>query len=163
MKVVINNLQRRVDIGHDLAGRLEKVAEYVRQLTVLGEDYEVSVALVSDADMQRLNSQYRGKDEPTDVLSFSMTDADETPDSSGSEMMVHDGDATLLGDVVISLETAVRQAEDYRHSLEREVAYLFVHGLLHLLGHDHEDGEARANMRRLEEAAMSAVGLSREG
>lgn len=103
---------------------------------------ELSVALVDDGRMRELNAGYRGKDRPTDVLSFSMLEGE------GAE---HRG--SLLGDVVIGLETAARQARQRRRGLDEEVARLLIHGTLHLLGHDHErDDEARvmqAEERRL--------------
>ena len=103
---------------------------------------ELSVALVDDARMRELNAGYRGRDRPTDVLSFSLVEGE------GAE---HRG--RLLGDVVIGVETAARQARERRRGLDAEVARLLIHGTLHLLGHDHErDDEARlmrAEERRL--------------
>jgi probable rRNA maturation factor len=95
---------------------------------------ELSLALIDDERMRELNAGYRGKDRPTDVLSFSMLEGE------GAE---HRG--RLLGDVVIGLETAARQARQRRRGVDEEVARLLIHGTLHLLGHDHErDDEARA-------------------
>jgi probable rRNA maturation factor len=103
---------------------------------------ELSVALVDDEQMRGLNASYRGKDRPTDVLSFSMLEGE------GAE---HRG--RLLGDVVIGIETAARQARQRRRALDDEVARLLIHGTLHLVGHDHvHDDEARvmqAEERRL--------------
>jgi len=103
---------------------------------------ELSVALVDDARMRELNAGYRGRDRPTDVLSFSLVEGE------GAE---HRG--RLLGDVVIGIETAARQARRRRRGLDAEVARLLIHGTLHLLGHDHQrDDQARvmrAEERRL--------------
>lgn len=95
------------------------------------EGYEVSVLLTDDLHMTELNLKYRGIDAPTDVLAFAMCEGED------SEMMP----STMLGDVVISLETAERQAISEKKSLEEEVAFLTVHGVLHLLGYDHQTQE----------------------
>jgi len=105
-------------------------------------DPEVSVVLCGDAFIRSLNAQYRGKDRPTDVLSFAQDDLD------------------LLGDIVISLPTAARQAEAAGWSLENEVALLGVHGLLHLLGHDDETAEGAWEMQARTEAVLREVGIS---
>jgi len=115
---------------------------------------EVSLVLADDAYIQELNSHYRGKDMPTDVLSFALNEGEEPEIIDGPE-------ENLLGDIIISLETAQRQAVDYGHTLERELAFLTVHGLLHLLGHDHEKEEQRQAMRAEEERILDLIGLSR--
>jgi probable rRNA maturation factor len=98
---------------------------------------ELSVALVDDAEMQALNESWRGKDRPTDVLSFSLLEGED----AGLR-------GRLLGDVVIGVETAARQARSRHRGIDEEVARLLIHGTLHLLGHDHEqDAEARAMQR----------------
>lgn len=121
----------------------------------LTENNEVSLVFCDDAYIQNLNRDYRGKDQPTDVLSFALNE--------GEEPEIVDGPAqVLLGDIIISLETAARQAEEYNHSLEREVAYLTVHGMLHLLGYDHMTEEDKAEMRMEEEHVLSLLGITRE-
>lgn len=104
-------------------------------LAALGVDAELSIALVGDVEMQRLNASYRGKDRPTDVLSFEM--GDETP-GDGSR---------LLGDVAISLDTAARQAAERGVTVAEEIRVLLAHGILHLLGYDHE--RSRPEARRM--------------
>lgn len=123
----------------------------------LKENTEVSVVLADDPYIHELNLQYRGKDRPTDVLSFALNEGEEPE-------IVADADLTptvLLGDIVISLETAARQAEEYNHGLEREVAYLTVHGMMHLLGYDHETEEEREEMRGEEEHVLQLLGIGR--
>lgn len=117
---------------------------------------EVSLLLVDDAHIHELNQEYRGKDAPTDVLSFALEEGDE-PDILGGP------EETLLGDIIISLETAARQAGEFGHSLEREVTYLTVHGMLHLLGFNHETETDKAVMREREEAILGSLGITREG
>jgi len=98
------------------------------------------VLLTDDAEIHQLNRDYRGVDRPTDVLSFAMDDAPAMP-----------GVPRLLGDVVISCETAARQAKKLGHSIQHEMNRLLIHGVLHLLGHEHEgDAKAARKMRRLE-------------
>jgi probable rRNA maturation factor len=115
---------------------------------------EVSIVLADDDYIHVLNRQYRDKDCSTDVLSFALNEGDEPEIIDGPEEV-------LLGDIIISLETAARQAEEYGHSLERELAYLTVHGILHLLGYDHMTEEEKKDMRREEEYVLSLLGIHR--
>lgn len=122
----------------------------------IGADAEVGVTFADDEHIRELNRDYRGIDKATDVLSFALEEGDEPPIAGGPP-------ETLLGDIVISLETAARQAEDFGHSLERELAYLTVHGMLHLVGYDHEAEADKQAMRQQEEAILTLVGIGREG
>jgi probable rRNA maturation factor len=114
------------------------------------DEAEVSIVFVDNPRIQALNKQYRGVDSPTDVLSFSMQEGENIP-----------GEDNLLGDVIISLETALHQAKEFGHSVEREIAYLAVHGVLHLLGYDHIDEADRKQMREKEESIMQKINLPR--
>lgn len=117
---------------------------------------EVSILVTGDDELHILNRDYRGVDAPTDVLSF----ADETTDNSFVAMP---GAPCYLGDIAISYDRVLAQAAEYGHSPQRELAYLAAHGVLHLLGYDHERGPAdAAAMRTREEAAMTALGLDRD-
>lgn len=115
---------------------------------------EVSVVLSDDNYIHQLNRQYRGKDCPTDVLSFALNEGE------GPEIIDGPGEV-LLGDIIISLETAARQAEEFGHSLERELAYLTVHGILHLLGYDHVTEVEKKEMRHEEEYVLAFLGINR--
>ncbi len=106
---------------------------------------ELSIALVSDREIRDLNREYRDKDRATDVLSFSLVDGDWASFRGG-----------LLGDVVISVDTAARQARERHRGINDEISRLLIHGVLHLLGHDHEQSEQRRRMRA-EERRLSAV------
>lgn len=120
------------------------------------DDVEVSVSFVSPEEIHKLNKEYRDTDRETDVLSFPQFDSREEL----LEMHEMTGVAEL-GDVVISMERAKEQASEYGHGLEREVIYLFVHSILHLLGYDHmEEGEKKI-MRNLEEEVMGEISLTR--
>jgi probable rRNA maturation factor len=115
---------------------------------------QVTLLLTGDPALRRLNRAYRGLDRPTDVLSFAQLE--------GAPLALAPGGSCALGDVALSFERAHRQAIEYGHSLEREVGYLFVHGMLHLLGHDHQSDADREAMRAAEERALATEGLSRE-
>lgn len=122
---------------------------------------EVSVVLADDEYIRQLNCQYRGKDMPTDVLSFAMNEQgadDSEPDITDAPNDLE----ILLGDIIISLETTARQAEEFGHSLDRELAYLTIHGMLHLLGYDHEEQQDKLAMRKEEEHVLSLLGITRE-
>lgn len=115
----------------------------------------LSLTLVDDAEIREMNLRHRGIDRPTDVLSFPLIDGTDS-------FALPPGAPRELGDVVVSYPRAVAQAEEYGHSVERELAYLVVHGLLHILGHDHEIPSEQAIMRAREEGALGAVGLVRQ-
>lgn len=117
-------------------------------------DAEVSVTLTNDAHIHALNRDYRGVDRPTDVLSFALTESEEPEifDAPGG---------VVLGDLVISLERAAAQAETYGHSFLRELSFLTVHGMLHLLGYDHIEEEERLEMEEEQRHVMDALGIAR--
>ena len=127
------------------------------ELCVESEDLEpdrieLSVSFVNKEKIHELNKQYRGVDAPTDVLSF--------PQFDGFAYL-ESWDMASLGDVVICEDKAREQAEEYGHSYERELIYLFVHSMFHLLGYDHETEEDKAEMRAKEESVMEALGITR--
>lgn len=115
---------------------------------------EVSLTFTDNRQIHALNLQYRQVDRPTDVLSFPLTDY-----SGGSEEPVADEPVVSLGDIVISLEKAREQAQEYGHSFEREVAFLCVHSMLHLLGYDHETEAEETDMRERQRRIMEEMGL----
>lgn len=152
MAVLVNNLQEKITVSDEQVRLVSTVTGMVLEEEGYDLDAEISVVFVDDSKIHELNRQYRGVDRPTDVLSFAMLEGAPMPGEGGE---------LVLGDIVISLETAYRQADEYGHSFEREVAYLAVHGVLHLLGYDHENEEDRKIMREKEEAVMNKVNLSR--
>jgi probable rRNA maturation factor len=134
---------------------LQKTAELLK----LADETEISVLLVDNATIRELNRDYRAKDAPTDVLSFPL---EEEREDEAEPAVTGGPSARMLGDIVISVEKAVEQATEYGHSVERELAFLAIHGLLHLLGHDHEKGEtAKQAMRAEEKRILAALGISR--
>lgn len=139
-------------VGETFVARvLQAVAD---RLEVAGE---VSVSFVSDEEIHELNRDYREVDRPTDVLSFALQEGEEFPEPSDFEAQA------MLGDIVISIPTAVRQSEDYGHSIEREVAFLLAHGFLHLMGYDHQSPEEEQEMFGIQEEVLEQLGMSRPG
>lgn len=154
MPVFVNNLLKKENPDR-LLDIITSVVETVLKTEKRDDDPEVSVVLVDDAYIRDLNFQYRHKDIPTDVLSFAMEEStDDEPELGWDE-------DNILGDIIISVETAERQAEEYGHSFAREMAYLTTHGMLHLLGYDHENEDERGTMRQKEEKVLSVLNIQR--
>lgn len=145
---------------------LDKTAEFEigEELSALDidaedADAEVGVTIVGDDEILELNREYREKDSVTDVLSFpQFEDAAAIAEDIARDS---DGASTLIGDVVICYDQALRQAEEYGTGKTREILYLFVHSLMHLFGYDHENEEDKALMRKSEERVLEAIGVSR--
>ena len=143
--------------SHCAAGRAREIATLTRRVVreVLRqaeapEESEVSVLYVDDEEMRGLNEEFRGIDRATDVLAFAMNEGETFPAIE---------ERRLLGDVVVSLESALRQSRQQRHSPRREIAVLLVHGVLHLLGYDHETAqrENKSRMRHVESACLERL------
>ncbi len=117
--------------------------------------YAIGLHLVGDAAIRALNAEHRRLDHATDVLSFPLIDPD------GVEFIVPPGQPVSLGDVVVSYPRAVAQAAEFGHSTDREIGYLVAHGVLHLLGYDHQDEADRTRMRQCEEEALRPLGFIR--
>ena len=123
----------------------------------------VAVCVTDDAGIHQTNLEMRGVDRPTDVLSFPMFEL-EPGEKPRAEWVEPDTDKVPLGDMMLSLERVRAQAEEFGHSPEREVCYLAVHSVLHLLGYDHVDeGPMKARMREREETILEKLGITREG
>jgi len=137
---------------------LERAAEFVAEREgIASACLEVSLFFAEQGEIRKLNADYRGIDEPTDVLSFPMREAEEGEPIKSTVPVIA---PQLLGDVVICREIAEKQAEEYGHSEERELVFLFTHGLLHLLGYDHEGARADAEaMRAAEKEILAGLGL----
>ena len=156
VKVMIRNNQHTVKIPVGLRLLIRRCCQAVLTTEHFEKDAEVSVSFVDNAEIHRLNRIYRNKDKSTDVLSFPLGE-------NGVYDINKETGAYLLGDVVISMETAVKQAHIYGHSLEREVGFLTVHSMLHLLGYDHETSALdAAKMHEKEELILESLGISRD-
>ena len=156
MIVTLENNQEKVSIPEALEADLTKAMNVVAELEALSPQTEVDMTLVDDAAIHELNRTYRGIDRPTDVLSFALDEGEEEPEVDDDEI------EHLLGDVIISAPTAVRQGEEYGHGLEREMTYLAVHGMLHLLGYDHMEEKDKLIMRKREEEVLRRLDLAEE-
>ena len=157
VKVVITNDQKSVKVPKGLRMLIRRCCTAVLVMEEFKGDAEVSVRIVDNEKIRELNKTYRNIDASTDVLSFPLGV------DGKYDVNLSTGEAEL-GDIVLSLETAMEQAERYGHSLDREVGYLTVHSMLHLLGYDHENGGLElVRMREKEEKALAALGLSRNG
>ncbi|WP_054956659.1 rRNA maturation RNase YbeY [Paenibacillus dakarensis] len=163
LQLVWNNEQEEFVISDTLISLLEQILQRAGEVEGV-TDGEVDLTFVDDTQIHELNKEYRGIDRPTDVLSFAMhetTDEELTIiyelDSEDEEEHVPD----VLGDIIISVPRAKLQSEEYGHSLERELGFLFVHGFLHLLGYDHQDEASEAEMMGKQEAVLAEVGLNR--
>ena len=152
IKVIITNKQKTVKIPTGLRMLVRRTCNAVLRMENFQGSVEVSVTFVDNQGIRELNAQYRDKDTETDVLSFPMGENgvwDKDPETG----------AFILGDVVISMEKAMEQANIYGHSLQREVGYLTAHSVLHLLGYDHIEPLDRVHMREKEELVMDQLGL----
>lgn len=157
VKVIISNEQKAVKIPTGIRMLVRRCCHAVLEQEGFEGSAEVSVTFVDNERIHKLNKEYRNIDRETDVLSFPLGE-------NGEYDVNHDTGAKLLGDIVISLEKAVEQAEAYGHPLQREVAFLTVHSMLHLLGYDHENGGLEAvRMREKEESVLTQLGLKRNG
>lgn len=157
IKVIITNGQNSVRIPTGVRMLIRRCCNAV----LINEDFkgsaEISVTIVDDESIHELNLKHRGIDRPTDVLSSPLG-------VDGVYDINNDTGARMLGDIVISIEHAYKQAELYGHSLDREIAFLTVHSMLHLLGYDHEPGGLElVRMREKEEAVLTQLGLVRSG
>ena len=154
-KVYITNDQHSVKVPSGLRILIRRSCNAVLEFEHFEGPAEISVTFVDNAKIAELNNQYRNKPMPTDVLSFPLG-------QDGVYDIDQDTGAKMLGDIVISMEKAMEQAELYGHPLQREVAFLTVHSMLHLLGYDHEHGGLEAvRMREKEEAVLIQLGLPR--
>ena len=156
-------IETEVDGAEPYAALLRRVIPAVLDAERVPFACEVDVLFTDDAGIHAINLEQRGVDRPTDVLSFPMFDLEPGQHLEDGEEDPETG-LVPLGDMCISLERAAAQAEEFGHSVERELSYLTVHSVLHLLGYDHlDEGPMKAQMREREEAILAALGITREG
>lgn len=144
-------------MGASLEKLMEDAIHAVLKMEQIPENVEVSLSFVSDEQIKELNSEYRQKDKKTDVLSFPMMDEDLNLESVKNP---ETGDY-MLGDIIISTDQAIAQAEEYGHSNEREIVFLVAHSMLHLLGYDHMTEEEESTMINKQKQIMEQIGLTR--
>ena len=157
MIIEIINEQDKLPFGNDEETLIKTAIETIAEETNLSPEMEVYVTICDDESIREINKEYRDIDKSTDVLSFPMFSYSE-PEVLDEEMLEGDN---ALGDIIISLETATRQADEYGHSTSREVSFLTVHSMLHLLGYDHIEEDDRVLMREREEYFLDKIGQRR--
>lgn len=148
MEIYYDDRQDDIKITDEIKNLIEKSIAAVLKVENLHENVEVSVSFVGDEEIRDLNRDYRGVDKSTDVLSFPMDD----------EFII---DNRILGDVIINTRRVMEQAKELGHSNERELSYLTVHSILHLLGYDHMEDEDKKEMREREKLAMKELSIYR--
>ncbi|MDF9843267.1 MULTISPECIES: rRNA maturation RNase YbeY [unclassified Paenibacillus] len=158
-----NNEQEEYEITDALITLLDSILQKAGAAEGIDKG-EVDLTFVDNDRIHELNLEYRGIDRPTDVLSFAMNEAGEDEPEIIYAFDDEEEFAEVpnsFGDIIISVTRAQEQAEEYGHSLERELGFLFVHGFLHLLGYDHQDAESEAEMMSKQEQVLAQVGLTR--
>lgn len=146
MEVFLDDRQLKVDVDEKILDILNLIVKESLKVEELEGDFEVSISFVDNEEIRELNRDYRGIDRETDVLSFPIDD----------ELLIP---VPLLGDIIISVEKALEQSVEYGHSLERELAYLTAHSMLHLCGHDHMEENEKKLMRDKEKMIMKNLGV----
>lgn len=160
--VFIENNQSMIEVTNELRELIEVVIDKALKYEGIQFNYDVNVYLVDNEAIKEINKEYRKIDKETDVLSFPMIDFRER---GNYEVFEEDFDPetnhVLLGEIVLSLEKAFEQSKEYEHPFIREVAFLIVHSVLHLLGYDHEVEDERKAMRQKEEEILHSLGITR--
>ena len=157
-------VESEVEARPELAAQVVRVVEAALRAEGVELPCEVNVLFTDDRGIQQVNREMREIDRPTDVLSFPMFELEPGVPPEGEEYLDPETGLCPLGDMCISLERAEEQAQEYGHSLERELCYLAVHSVLHLLGYDHlDEGPMKRRMRAREEAILGALGITRAG
>lgn len=159
MNILIDNRQDKVD-AQGLDKIVEDVVRTALEVEGVVDDVEVSVSFVDNEEIHKLNKYYRNVDRETDVLSFPLVEFEEIYTDIDEEDDDLD-EVQPIGDIVISLEKAKQQAEEYGHSFIREVAYLTAHSMFHLMGYDHETEDEKRVMREKEEEVMRRLKIER--
>ena len=146
MSVLIDNRQEEIKVDEALEAFVVQVVEEVIAYEQCEEEFEVSISFVNNQEMRSLNKEYRNIGKETDVLSFPLVEFIEEELNTEDEDAEYIEEEIALGDIVISMEKAAEQSEEYGHSFKRELAFLLVHGMLHLLGYDHDEEASEGEM-----------------
>lgn len=165
LSIIINN-----NLEEEFNTEYEEIIRKVIAFSLDKEDcpyeVEVSVTITDNKEIKKINKEFRNLDKPTDVLSFPLIDFTkpshfEEIDEESDEWFDLDTGELMLGDIIISMEKAVEQAQDFGHSLEREIGFLTAHSMLHLMGYDHIISKEEQIMNEKQEQILSEVGLKR--
>ena len=161
------NRQDKLEVTENFIERLSNVCDFALKEEGVECQYQISLLFVDNEEIREINNETRNIDRATDVLSFPMLDFEDK--KVFNEMYLNydfdetfkDGDELILGDMVLSLERALEQSEEYGHSYEREVSYLVVHSILQLLGYDHMEEDDKKRMRKREEEILNKLQIRR--
>ncbi|MDU2574979.1 MAG: rRNA maturation RNase YbeY [Finegoldia magna] len=149
MIIQISNRQDDFQIDDELTSDIESSIKICLIQELNDDNYEISLSFVSEEEIKELNRDYRNKDSVTDVLSFPLED----------DFQIQ---TNLLGDIIICCKRAVEQSKEYNHSIKREIVYLVVHSMFHLLGYDHIDESDKIIMRNKEKSALKEIGIYKD-
>ncbi len=153
MEIIISKDPENLNVDEKIIDEIKKAVEIIGELYDL-KNFSVSITLTNDEIIHELNKNYRGIDRQTDVLSFAFRESDEPE--------IFDSEIEILGDIIISIERAKIQSEEYGHSFLREIIFLTVHGMLHLLGYDHIEESERLEMETEQKFIMEKLGIGRD-
>ena len=157
MELIIDDRQDKLNVSEELIEKIKDIILECLDYEGYDDDYDVSLSFVDNKEIHELNKMYRGIDRATDVLSFPMFEKNEIKEVCKMNMEGQE----VLGDVIISIEQVKKQAEEYGHSFERELAYMAVHGFYHLMGYDHMEENEKKEMREKEENILSKLDIKR--
>ncbi|MFD2618273.1 rRNA maturation RNase YbeY [Terrilactibacillus laevilacticus] len=159
MTLTIDMYDETGELRPDQEKLISELLEHAKETLEIEGDCELSLTFVDNDRIQAINAEYRDKDQPTDVISFALEELDD------DEVSIIDPDLEaprVLGDIIVSIPKAREQAQSYDHSFDRELGFLVIHGLLHLLGYDHMTESDAKKMFTLQEEILSSFGLKRE-
>ncbi len=161
MKIAIRNNQKAFKVTKELRDLVREAAKASLEYMEFGTKVEISVMFTDNEEIRELNREHRDIDRATDVLSFPLIEYDEDGNVLEEYMDFNPNGEMVLGDIVISLERAAEQAQEYGHSFEREVGFLTVHSMLHLLGYDHIEPEDEEEMFGYQKEILKKMNLTR--
>lgn len=147
MEILIDNQNNLIELDEKFEEQIQNAIKTSLEHLGYGLNYEISISIVNEEEIRKLNKEYRNNDSVTDVLSFPLFEREDIPEEG------------MLGDIIICVERVKEQAEDFNHSEERELIYLTVHSLLHLLGYDHIEEDDKLEMRTKEKEIMKKLGI----
>ena len=162
-----DNRQNQIEVTEEFIRELEEVCIYALEKEEVKQKCQISLLFVNNEEIREINKETRNIDKATDVLSFPMLDSPkgkffkDVYKDKKFDVMYMDGDELVLGDMVLSLERAMEQSIEYNHSFKREVCYLVVHSILHLLGYDHMEEDEKKIMRTREEEILNGLDIKR--
>jgi len=158
MKLIVDINDQTESIGGETIEFIEQLLNHAAEKEGITKETEISLTFVTNDEIREINREYRGKDSPTDVISFAMEEQGE----GEIEIIGEEDIPAVLGDIIISIERAKEQAEEYGHSYKRELGFLTVHGFLHLLGYDHMNETDEREMFGKQDEILHSFGLRRE-